>query len=41
MVRAKVPRSSVLAYRGSGAIPILIVDFRRVASVEVVGGKGR
>jgi hypothetical protein len=39
LVRAKVPRSSVLAYRGS-AIPILIVDFRRVASVEVVG-KGR
>jgi hypothetical protein len=41
LVRAKVPRSSVLAYHGAGAIPVLIVDFRRVAAVEVVGGKGR
>jgi hypothetical protein len=30
----------VLAYHGASAIPVLIVDFRRVASVEVVG-KGR
>jgi hypothetical protein len=38
LVKARVPRSSVLAYYAGGAVPALIVDFRRVASVEVVGG---
>jgi len=38
LVKAQVPRSSVLVYHGSGDVPSLIVDFRRVTSVEVVGG---
>lgn len=37
LVKARVPRSSVLAYYGGRAVPSLIVDFRRVASVEVLG----
>lgn len=41
LVKAKVPRSSVLAYYTGGAVPALIVDFRRVSSVEVVSGGGR
>ena len=38
LVKAKVPRSSVVAYYMGGGVPALIVDFRRVASVEIVGG---
>ena len=38
LVKAKVPRSSVLVYYTGGDMPALIVDFRRVDSVEVVGG---
>jgi hypothetical protein len=38
LVKAKVPRSSVLTYYTGGLVPALIVDFRRVASIEVVGG---
>jgi hypothetical protein len=41
LVKARVPRSSVLAYYGGGTVPSLIVDFRRVASVEVLAGKPR
>ena len=41
LVRARVPRSSVLAYYGGSAVPSLIVDFRRVASVEILGAKRR
>ncbi|MGH6619998.1 MAG: hypothetical protein ACREF6_10680 [Alphaproteobacteria bacterium] len=41
LVKAKVPRSSVLAYYSGAAVPALIVDYRRVASVEIVGGKQR
>lgn len=41
LIKAKVPRSSVLAYYSGGADPALIVDYRRVASVEIVGGKQR
>lgn len=38
LVRATVPRSSVLAYH-YGPVPTLIVDFRRIGSVEVVRSK--
>ncbi len=38
LVKARVPRASVLAYHLGGDVPALIVDFRRVASVEVVSG---
>ncbi|MPY74628.1 MAG: hypothetical protein GEU87_10235 [Alphaproteobacteria bacterium] len=41
LVKARVPRSSVLAYYSGAAVPALIVDYRRVASVEIVGGKQR
>jgi hypothetical protein len=39
LVRAQVPRSSVLVYRegsDNGDVPTVIVDFRRVEDVEVV-----
>lgn len=38
IVRASVPRSSVLVYRATGDAPTMIVDFRRVADIEVLGG---
>lgn len=41
VVKAQVPRSSVLVYYTGGDVPALIVDFRRVASVEVVRGPAR
>lgn len=36
LIRARVPRASVLAYYSAAAVPVLIVDFRRVAAVEEV-----
>ena len=38
VVKASVPRSAVLVYRAADGSPTMIVDFRRVAEVEVVSG---
>jgi len=38
LVRARVPRGSVLVYHRGEEEPVLIVDFRRVDAIEVVVG---
>jgi hypothetical protein len=41
LVRARVPRGSVLVYHRGEEEPVLIVDFRRVDAIEVVAGGAR
>jgi hypothetical protein len=41
LIRARVPRGSVLVYHRGEEEPVLIVDFRRVDAIEVVAGSAR
>ncbi len=41
LIRAQVPRASVLVYHTGEEEPVLIVDFRRVDAVEIVAGNGK